>query len=122
MTDKAKLLELADRCEAATSEQQHEILSAVYEALATSQPHDWATLFLRYLGAGAFLDAAMSLVPEGCDAHDLLVDAAATAWNQNVEFGRASGETSKLFVAALPRFVCAAALRADRMEDGYATR
>lgn len=65
------------------------------------------------------LDAAMQLVPEGCDAHDLLVEAAATAWNDNCDFGVSAGETSALFVKALPRFVTAACLRAHHamLED-----
>jgi hypothetical protein len=61
-----ELNRLADRCEAASAEQQHDLLAEAFSALTgafVATPS--AIRFMRILGAEAYLDAAMTLVPEG---------------------------------------------------------
>jgi hypothetical protein len=71
-TSSAGLLALAERCEAATGRQQRALLIASAEAalIADGQDADtedamgWLDRFEAFVEAGAFLDAAMTLVPE----------------------------------------------------------
>ena len=78
MTDRATLLALAERVEAATATEQREMLEAAFVAVhgpkpervhgGTSEWIAWLDLhnpFFALLQAGGFLDAAMSLVPSG---------------------------------------------------------
>lgn len=64
------LLELADRCEAATAEQQRELLEAAWAAIHGSLPrrnrggHNAENSFVSMLDAKAYESAAMTLVPE----------------------------------------------------------
>lgn len=106
-------IELAERCEAATAEQQHEMLTAAYEALI-QLPGPFASyerqcLFLRYLGAGAFTDAALTLVPEGCKSSFVqMPDGWVAAYIDNHVGIVASCDR----VATLALAICAAAWRA----------
>lgn len=78
MTDKATLMALAERVEKASGDDQRELLIEAFKAIHGQKPHRpsggspewlaWLHLFnpfFKKLEARAFLDAAMSLVPEG---------------------------------------------------------
>jgi hypothetical protein len=74
------LLELADRVEAATALEQRAILIDAAEASLIANGHDpdteeamgWLDRFETLIAAGAYLDAAMTLVPEGWTLSQLL--------------------------------------------------
>lgn len=67
------LFELAERVEAATGDETRLLLIEAAEATLLAQGHDpdteeamgWLDRFEALIDAGAFLDAAMMLVPEG---------------------------------------------------------
>jgi hypothetical protein len=75
MGDTTAMLELAERCEAAAAEQQRELLIASAEAalIADGQDADtedtmgWLDRFEALVEVGAYIDAALTLVPEGYD-------------------------------------------------------
>jgi hypothetical protein len=126
---------LAQRCEAATADEQREILTAAWEAihgpsLVPISPHHvgaakgW-TRFQRMLIVEAYESAAMTLVPEGWQGSRLhwwtgskavcelvethLVDG---QWVREIGWlGRATGEAETCALA-----LCAASLRARNAE------
>lgn len=77
------LIELAKRCEAATADQQHTLLDDAYHAVFPKPERIWVTdnagswtdeysahherswRFQEFLDAKAYVDAALTLVPEG---------------------------------------------------------
>jgi len=67
MTQAETLIALADRVEAAEAGEQHAIVVKALEALCIAKAITYGqqATMLRYLSAHAFLDAAVSLVPEG---------------------------------------------------------
>lgn len=73
------LLELAERCEAATELQTRALLIDAGEAVLIANGCDvdiegttgWLDHFEALIGAGAYLDAAMQLVPEGWRLFDM---------------------------------------------------
>jgi hypothetical protein len=66
MADPAKLIELAERVEALTVDNDPRLwMIRAYEAIFGSSPdHRWAP-FEKLINARAFFNAAMTLVPEG---------------------------------------------------------
>jgi hypothetical protein len=98
MTRRDELLALAERVEAATHNDKS-LFEDVWEALCrssvdfrryactTTDGNGWTVTgrFMRFLDVGAFFDAAMSLVPEGCtwsagDWSAIDEGASATCW------------------------------------------
>jgi hypothetical protein len=63
------LLDLADRCEKASTEEQHDAILDAWVAVFGAKTN-WHP-FIDVLGAGGFLDAAMSLVPEDWTAWEI---------------------------------------------------
>jgi hypothetical protein len=113
------LLELAERCEAATAEQQRELLEDAWAAIHGRAPRrnrggdNAVNRFVSMIDAKAYESAAMTLVPEGLhfglgDFYDIKC---AWAW-----CGRMSGtlaideEIGSAATTALA--LCAAAMRA----------
>jgi hypothetical protein len=73
--DRETLMGLAERCEQAPAEEQREWLEQAFYAIneapdyGTDERAEWvekSRRFHRLINADAFLDAAMTLVPEGC--------------------------------------------------------
>jgi hypothetical protein len=61
----AVLLELADRCEKAEALEQRPLIREVIQTVHANEPRDLLNIRLEWVDTGAFLDAAVTLVPEG---------------------------------------------------------
>jgi hypothetical protein len=114
-----KELELADHCEQAGAEHQRGLLLEAFDAIFQNDPDARFLRFRRLVDAGAYLDAAMTLVPEGW-ALDMRLAIYApddpyerlplvTLYDQAVPHYRVAGEAK---AATLALALCAAALRA----------
>ena len=133
MTAPDTLVELAERCEKATAEETGAILREAFEAIHGPKPDRilggspqldaWLKLFNPFsalLRAGGFLDAAMTLVPEGMreNRYYLAIEQVwheATGWEARFdtpadECGRGDTILAKAATPALA--LCAAALKA----------
>lgn len=123
MVDKERLVELAERCEKATAEQQRELLLEAFETLtAAFVATPSAIKFVRMLDAEAYESAAMTLVPEWAKLHFLqdteYDNPAEKTWSANLrareEKAREPGFGSEWqsWCATPALALCAAALRA----------
>lgn len=120
-----RLLELAERCEAATGPDR-ELMCAAFKAVfpevssgAWGAIGAWDTRYDRFsamLDVGASLDAAMTLVPEGMSANlGNDVQCWANIWHDIPAY---DGLPFEGRAATLPLAICAAALRATEYHHG----
>ncbi len=122
------MADLADRIEAATADQQREMLELAWEAIHGSKPrtnrggHNPENLFVGKLNVGAFVDAALSLVPEGWWLQYLgdLIGGAACRLETNGPPSQSigAGLSGKPPVATRALAVCLAAIRARTLKEG----
>jgi hypothetical protein len=124
MTEGNRLGELAERIESATAEEHYALLSEAHYLIAggtslsmsLTSYRDWLHInaFGKLLDVGAFLDAAMSLVPEGWFwrvGHSTLY--AGWASTNRLHPDHCNREDETFAKAATPALaLCAAALRA----------
>jgi predicted ArsR family transcriptional regulator len=103
MTDKSKLLELAERCEAAAGPDRA-LEMHIYETIGGEGSQHWAAEYT------ASLDAAMSLVPEGWEDWQVadFLERAIRTWFKTYKVEPTGNADRK----RLPLALCAAALRA----------
>lgn len=116
----AEVLAQAERCEAATGTEQYQALEAAWTAINGREPNragwfDQRHAFQRMLAVGAFIDAALTLVPEGCRFIKAKLERhwpPAEGWYYEAMVGRHGGEWGEGSAATVALAICAAALRA----------
>lgn len=120
MTDRAKLLELAERVERATGAQQAEMLNAARDAIlggdvATAGSRLDSGKWIRMIDAESYESAAMSLVPSGWKLRQMNFSAPCVgdrSWHLNLHGGN-EGKDCFVGRGATPALaLTAAALRA----------
>lgn len=104
------LVELVERCEAATADEQREMLEHVFAALLPNPSVLEARCFVDMLNCEAFESAAMTLVPEGWNWKVGHSGYRASSWVMEGVRGGYVGNESYAVTPALA--LCAAALRA----------
>lgn len=108
------LNELADRCEKATADEQHELLQQAGTFVLERGTEAW-TAFNRAMHGFCYLDAAMTLVPEGW--RRLLSERDDGSWV--VSLLRHDAKEREQGDAATPALaLCAAALRSTPVKSG----
>lgn len=112
MTDKL-LLDLAERCEKATEEQQRALLLEAFDAVFLDDPEARFLRFRRLVDAGAYLDAAMTLVPDG---YDWIIGRTNDGLTIPAEVG-GRGDEYMRFGNTPALALCAAALRARSQDE-----